>query len=185
MEKNTKLDSLWKHEWKHGTCAAVLPQLNNELKYFNQGLEWIKEYNMKNVLLQKGIIPNKEGYQIQQISDAIKAVLNKNPIIQCVVDHYTKQSLISEIRICFDKNLTLVDCDPAKNIIRGIIKRASVLTNCALKKPVIYPNETVPIPPKKTMPLTGSQSHLDSLFRTRERLITSYKTLKLLIWATI
>ena len=36
--KDSKQDSLWKHEWmKHGTCAAELKALNSELHYFSKG----------------------------------------------------------------------------------------------------------------------------------------------------
>ncbi|KAK8374574.1 hypothetical protein O3P69_010980 [Scylla paramamosain] len=32
--------SLWKHEWlKHGTCAAQLPQLNTQKKYFEKAMK--------------------------------------------------------------------------------------------------------------------------------------------------
>ena len=32
------MDDFWKHEWiKHGTCAAQLPVLNSEHKYFQKG----------------------------------------------------------------------------------------------------------------------------------------------------
>lgn len=35
-------DSLWRHEWdKHGTCAALDPQLSSEQLYFNKGIQWV------------------------------------------------------------------------------------------------------------------------------------------------
>lgn len=38
-------DSLWKHEWdKHGTCAALDPQLSSEKLYFSQGIQWVRVY---------------------------------------------------------------------------------------------------------------------------------------------
>ncbi|TMW45203.1 hypothetical protein DOY81_009717 [Sarcophaga bullata] len=37
IDGESKGNWLWKHEWlKHGTCAATLEELNNELKYFGQ-----------------------------------------------------------------------------------------------------------------------------------------------------
>ena len=36
-----------KHEWdKHGTCAASLPALNSEHKYFAKGLEFNRKWNL-------------------------------------------------------------------------------------------------------------------------------------------
>jgi len=191
VEKNTQLTSLWKHEWtKHGTCAAILPQLSNELKYFQQGLQWIQTYNMKKVLSTQNIIPNKQGYTVQQISNAVKSVLNKNPIIQCVIDKYTKQSLISEIRICFDKGLSLVDCDTVKYLEDDVVKDGDVLTNCNLQKPVIYldkitPYTTTTVSTTSTVTTTVPTSSLDLLYKTRKRLLAFYRTIQFLIWLSI
>ncbi|KAJ9578759.1 hypothetical protein L9F63_005017 [Diploptera punctata] len=97
---------LWKHEWKkHGTCAATLPALDTELKYFKQGLTWIKEYTMDNVLSKAGIQPNN-NYTPEAVSQAVHKILGKNPAIQCIEDNKNKQYYLFEIRICFDKNLT-------------------------------------------------------------------------------
>lgn len=200
VEKNTKLTSLWSHEWcKHGTCAAVLPKLSNELLYFQQGLEWIQKYNMKTVLSQQNVIPNEQGYSVQKFFDSVKSVLKKTAIIQCVVDKNTKLSLVSEIRICFDKSLKLMDCDTVKE--EDFLKVANVLTNCNIKKPVMYPNKIEPytttsrMASTKTRVLTRStatvpnvtttMSTLDSLYNTRQYLLTLHRTIKLLIWATI
>lgn len=80
--------SFWRHEWrKHGTCATILPQLDTEVKYFTQGLQWVQQYNMRDVLYQGGIIPSDEtGYEVSVIWDAAKKVLGKNPAVECVHD---------------------------------------------------------------------------------------------------
>ncbi|KAF2880424.1 hypothetical protein ILUMI_25758 [Ignelater luminosus] len=151
---------------------------------------------MKNILSQEKIIPNNGGYPVQEIFDSVRSVLNKSAIIQCVVDRTTKMSLISEIRICFNKMLDLTDCDTVKE--GDFIRIADILTNCNIKKPVMYypDNVTAPVPIAisddeedsvlMTIPrTTATMSTLDSLYNTREYLITFYRTIKLLIWATI
>ena len=76
--------SLWNHEWKkHGTCATALPALDREDKYFRQGLNWIKQYDMKNILSQSGIEPNDQGYFPQDVWNAVQKSLGKNPTVQC------------------------------------------------------------------------------------------------------
>lgn len=130
------LDSLWEHEWlKHGTCAAVIPELGNENKYFGQGLSWLQQYTMSSLLPKANIVPDQE-YHVADIYNAVKKLLNKNPAIHCVVDRETHESYLSEIRICFDKGLKLVDCD---GVVKSINKEMN--TNCATTKPISYPSK--------------------------------------------
>ncbi|KAK4875894.1 hypothetical protein RN001_012316 [Aquatica leii] len=181
IEKNTALTSLWEHEWKkHGTCAAVLPQLNNELKFFKQGLEWIKMFNMKSILLKYNIIPSLNGYEVENIFNSIKNVLNHDPVVQCVVDKESKETLISEIQICFDRSFNLIDCDPVEKNFR----KDGILTDCSLKKKVFYPNKVLSLLNAETFD-SDKKSSFDELLETRNYWISIYKTIKFLIWATI
>lgn len=45
--------------------------------------------------------------------------------------------MLSEIRICFDKTLNLIDCDGIMKSRRGS-KKTSSLTNCDIEKPILY-----------------------------------------------
>jgi ribonuclease T2 len=83
---NGNLYTLWKHEWRrHGTCAAALPAFDKESKYFGQGLKWIKQYDMANILGMSGIQPNNR-YTAEDVWNAVKGSLGKNPAVQCTVD---------------------------------------------------------------------------------------------------
>lgn len=129
VENGTAHYSFWKHEWlKHGTCAAVLPELNTEIKYFEKGLELLDKYDMKNILGQVNILPGN-SYTVQEILKGVANVLGKNCQVECVSNKKEKQSYLFEIRICFDKSLELVDCD-------GI---AGFPTNCPSTRKIIYP----------------------------------------------
>jgi hypothetical protein len=48
----------------------------------------------------------------------------------------TNLSYLFEIRICFDKNLTLTDCDGIKGPAE---LTTAIKTNCPLNKTIIYP----------------------------------------------
>jgi hypothetical protein len=48
----------------------------------------------------------------------------------------TKLSYLFEIRICFDKNLTLIDCDGIKSPSDPV---TGIKTNCPLNKTITYP----------------------------------------------
>ncbi|XP_018329579.1 ribonuclease Oy [Agrilus planipennis] len=174
IENNTGNDSLWKHEWlKHGSCCSLLPSLNKELTYFGQGLKWLEEFNMTDILASKNIVPNNvNGYNVTTIHQAIVDTLDKGPMIQCDTEKSTKHSLLIEIRICFNKTLHLVDCSILKN---GTGQ--GLLTNCDLKKEVFY--------------LDGKSATLTAINKKKEqelqysKLLSIYKVLQFLIWITL
>ncbi|XP_043265184.1 ribonuclease Oy [Colletes gigas] len=127
--------SLWQHEWnKHGTCAAKLEKVNTELKYFKEGLALLSQYDMKNVLAKSNILPGNV-YAIDELLDAIEKGLGKRGSVVCIKDKKTGESYIFEIRICFNKQFELINCD-------GI---SGYPTNCNKSNNVIYPGEV----PKK------------------------------------
>ncbi|CAH0714692.1 unnamed protein product, partial [Brenthis ino] len=107
----TSVYALWSHEWtKHGTCAAQLKPFNSELNYFSIGINWMKQYSMTNIL-------------------------KSDPAIECKKED--GQSDISEIRICFTKDLELTNCDGI--VARQQIGDDSILTNCDRSKNILYP----------------------------------------------
>ncbi|CAK1540741.1 unnamed protein product [Leptosia nina] len=130
--------ALWAHEWtKHGTCAAQLETLNSEFKYFSMGLDWLEKYSMGNILSKAGITPsNSQDYHITAINDAIKKQLDIDPAIEC--RKMDGSSFITEIRICFTKDLKLCDCDGV--LARRDIGSDSIITNCDGNKNIIYPH---------------------------------------------
>ncbi|XP_050425401.1 uncharacterized protein LOC126836224 [Adelges cooleyi] len=130
--------SIWFHEWeKHGTCATSLPALDSEFKYFYQGIEWAKEkYSMKDIL-EKANIKVNSTLNVNEYWKAIRSVLKVNVYVNCVFKNDTKEQLLEEIRICFNKNLELTDCDGIKRTRSGV-KTSSPLTNCDSKKPILY-----------------------------------------------
>jgi ribonuclease T2 len=83
---NGSLYALWKHEWRrHGTCAVALPALDTESKYFGQGLKWIDQYDMSNILSKSAIEPNNR-YTAEEVWNAVQKTLGKNPTVHCTVD---------------------------------------------------------------------------------------------------
>lgn len=125
---------LWKHEWqKHGTCAAQLPALSTEQKYFAEGLALLSQYDMKNVLASSNILPGSK-HLANDLFNAVQNVLGKHPVIVCRKDKETGQSYLFEIRICFDKAMKLINCDQV----------TEYPTNCDNSVRVIYPGNVSP-----------------------------------------
>lgn len=181
VEANTKPNSFWKHEWqKHGTCAAVLPLLNSVTNFFRLGLEWNKNFKLNEMLANNSISPSSTGYTVDGIYNAIKTHINADPMIQCVTDPHTKQSLLSEIRICFNKSMNIIDCDHPNNL--QYRKLTNIITNCSGKKPVMYFAE---VPAKD---VAYEIDYVDEFFKKRfkEELyyMNIYRFLKFLIWFT-
>lgn len=180
IEANTKPNSFWKHEWdKHGTCGATLPELDSIQNYFQQGLDWNKQYKLSDILAQSKIVPNTDGYTVEQIYNAVKSYTKKNLMVQCVVDRKTKESMISEIRICFNKSLNVIDCDPSNP---GNKNGLQAMTNCNLKNPIMYFAE---------VPMNGISYEMDYVddafkqhFEQQMYYMSIYRLLRFLIWFT-
>ncbi|XP_023955133.2 ribonuclease Oy [Bicyclus anynana] len=137
----TSLYSLWSHEWtKHGTCAAVLDKFNSEFKYFSMGLEWLQQYSMSNILQSNNIVPsNTQQYAIEDINKAVKEKLGVDPVIECKKED--GENYISEIRICFTKDLKITNCDGVLfPVVYSNIDGESILTNCDKSMKVTYPH---------------------------------------------
>ncbi|XP_017784591.1 PREDICTED: ribonuclease Oy [Nicrophorus vespilloides] len=176
IEANTPPYSFWQHEWsKHGTCAAELDSLNNELNYFKTGLQWIQLYGMGNILAKANIKPDSKGYNIYEIYGAIKKLMHKNPVVECVWDKKLKALLLSEIRICFDKKLTLIDCDGVKEMFENVKDINGILTNCDPNQSIMYYNK-VPVLKRLVVETESSKYY--------KQLLQLYNTIQYLIWFT-
>ncbi|XP_019766589.1 ribonuclease Oy [Dendroctonus ponderosae] len=180
VEANTKPNSFWAHEWKkHGTCASSLPLLDSVTNYFQTGLKLNRQYELADILAKGGVSPSSTGYDVAQFYNALKSGLGKEPIIHCVQDKKTNSSYISEIRICFNKTLEMIDCNPTNPVHRA---RFGLDTNCNQKKLVWYIPQVPPSsgPPKFSLP-GWRQNSADE----RSRLLGVYRLLKLIQWITV
>lgn len=137
---------MWQHEWeKHGTCASVLKELSTENKYFGQGLQWLLQYTMSNMLSKAGIVPGAP-YHVVDFHNAIKNTINTNPSIHCVREKNDRANqYLAEIKICFSKQLELVDCNGVLyehelGVDSVIEQDDGVISNCDLTQQVQYPS---------------------------------------------
>ncbi|EFX78360.1 hypothetical protein DAPPUDRAFT_53622 [Daphnia pulex] len=131
-------DSLWKHEWeKHGTCAALDPKFGSEELYFNQGIQWVKNYHITKILSQKLVVPSMSTrYNVTMIHNVLQEALGAVPMIGCEFDKDTGNVYLSEIRLCFQRVLTLVDCKHSQRLT-GL----QSVTNCPTNKMIMYPGK--------------------------------------------
>jgi len=149
------VDSLWKHEWeKHGTCAVLHPQLASEQLYFNQGLNWVKKYHMHQILTDKHIYPTMSAlYNATTVWQALRDAIGFDPSIACELDKDTGVTYLSEIRLCFHKDLSLINCRSQhisphiQSRVKSLFQTMS-LTNCPIHKLISYPGNVPPAKPK-------------------------------------
>lgn len=115
IHANAEEDSFWAHEWKkHGSCAANLTQLDSELKYFTQGVEWNIKYPLYDILSAASIVPGS-SYSFNQIFTAVQSQIGGHrPAVICEYDEKLHNKILAQINICFDKDLELTDCDRIK-----------------------------------------------------------------------
>ncbi|KAK9880053.1 hypothetical protein WA026_008563 [Henosepilachna vigintioctopunctata] len=174
IEGHTKQYSFWSHEWnKHGTCASVLPQLDSVYNYFKKGLDFNKDFDILKTLSASNIVPNMNNYTIEDISNAVQKNLGKVPQIECIVDSKTKDSLLSEIRLCLNKSFELIDCTSV-----GL-----ALSNCSTKKPLKYLKD-VPGEMAKAN-VDGYNVNPEEILSREEMLREWYILIKFLIWFTL
>uniref|UniRef100_A0A0R3RYD0 Ribonuclease T(2) n=1 Tax=Elaeophora elaphi TaxID=1147741 RepID=A0A0R3RYD0_9BILA len=104
--------SFWKHEWeKHGTCAKVVKEVNDEVKYFNKSLVLCEQYNIYKMLEKQGIIPSKEKlYDGMSLHRNLTSAYGKNVEFHCLQDKETKNWLLADVRLCLTKNFQPMDC---------------------------------------------------------------------------
>lgn len=147
--------SLWQHEWlKHGTCASVIEDLRTENKYFGQGLTWLQQFTMNNILSKANIEPGSQ-FNVHDYYNAIKDALKVKPVLHCVREkHHAGEQYLSEIRICFNKQLELIDCtgvvgkpfkkfeyyDDYDIITNNGYYDDDIIANCDLNSKVNYPS---------------------------------------------
>lgn len=185
IEKNTPLDGLWKHEWeKHGTCAASqIKQVDNELKFFQQGLDFLDRFSITKLLEGTYIKPGVDvAYSLVEIHDALVKSIDNTFAIVCKTDRKTKRQYLFEIRICFDKELNLHSCD-------GIVMvdlyhqdpnpSDSIITNCKKDVDILYPSQAW-ITKRIKSDLTREESNT-----WVKHVVNVYKFVRLMQWATI
>lgn len=111
IDAKNKSENLWADEWiKHGSCSLEIEDLNNEYKYLYQGMKWWEQFQLYRILNDSGIVPGKE-YTLGNITDAVRKGIGKTVDTRCFYDSYTDTVFLNEIMICFDKNMTLINCD--------------------------------------------------------------------------
>ncbi|XP_044744988.1 ribonuclease Oy-like [Coccinella septempunctata] len=112
IENGTDSYDFWSHEWqKHGTCASILPQFGSVYDYFDISLDLNLLYDLSGVLSSMGIVPREESYEIDDFISALFYKFKSTTQINCIIDS-ADRALLSEIRICFDKSLQVIDCVP-------------------------------------------------------------------------
>lgn len=187
IEKNTPLDGLWKHEWeKHGTCAASqLKSVDNELKYFQLGIDFLDRYSITTLLKDTYIQPGVDrSYKLEEIHEILMRSIDNNFAIVCKIDRKTKRQYIFEIRICFDKELNLHSCDGI--VMADIYEQDptpsdNIITNCKKDMDIVYPSQAW-LMQKRWAKQIEERRYKDSWVK---HVVNSYKLVRLLQWATI
>lgn len=132
---------------------------------------------MSSILSQGQILPD-QAHQLNDIHATVVGALNKQPSIHCIRDRRTAQEYLSEIRICFDKQLQLVDCDHVMFISEESFRQDfadGINSNCGRSSPILYPS-VVPI---EQLPERTRKS------AWQFPLVELYKILEILKWLTL
>ncbi|KAK9885978.1 hypothetical protein WA026_013859 [Henosepilachna vigintioctopunctata] len=81
-------------------------------EYFQTALYLNAKYKLCEVLEKAGITPGTKVYKSSDFVNAITEAYGKEPKITCK-SISESDTLLNDIRLCFDKSLTLIDCSEA------------------------------------------------------------------------
>eukprot|EP01024_Parvocaulis_polyphysoides_P046876 TRINITY_DN44394_c0_g1_i1.p1 TRINITY_DN44394_c0_g1~~TRINITY_DN44394_c0_g1_i1.p1 ORF type:complete len:227 (-),score=15.72 TRINITY_DN44394_c0_g1_i1:877-1557(-) len=98
-------EKFWAHEWnKHGTCA--LPEFHySERDFFTTILNLHHEYNISNALEYNNIYPSEDiRFSTDVFEQSLNSYFGKRMYVSCW------RGGLSEVWMCFDLNLNLIDC---------------------------------------------------------------------------
>ena len=115
VEMRKVKDSLWQHEWtKHGTCAVASARetkMAGQTDYFSTGCRLARENPLTDWLAKAGVKPDDQTlYETRQVWEAVMAGTGgARPHIDC--QKVEGSAMISEIKVCYYKNLTRANCD--------------------------------------------------------------------------
>lgn len=139
---DTPLDSFWEHEWtKHGTCAIGLPDIKTESDYFNVTLGLRNHFDFGPILKASNIVPDDvQLYDLNKIKEAIKSVLNVEPMIVCYIEKDSDVQYLSQMQICLSKQFELVDCAfESVELVNIVRDNTPQQTQCQHGLPIHYP----------------------------------------------
>lgn len=129
---------------------------------------------MNHILESAHILPDSNFYP-STIQQAVSNVLGMNPVIHCVYDPHDQKNYLSEIRICFNKTLNLVDCDGVVGLVSIPYPEGRILTNCDISEPIYYPS---------IVPKTQFNKH-NVETEWKFPYVNAYKLIQLIKWFTL
>ena len=106
--------------------------LRSKFSSLFSALEWHGKYQLFRLLQSNGILP---GFD-HQIQDVIKALNNafggRSPALSCRKYNDFENPILSQVKLCFDKSMTLVDC-------YSVMPWQKVFDSCPTEGLVFYP----------------------------------------------
>ncbi|CAD6186768.1 unnamed protein product [Caenorhabditis auriculariae] len=106
--------SFWKHEYdKHGTCAQSEKNFDSELKYFQQAIDLFALFDVDAALssLPRGSLVTKA-----EVLQALQPLSKSQSVqIHCLRDKKTSQTLLADVRLCINKDLSPRACPDRLN----------------------------------------------------------------------
>lgn len=106
-------ETFWPYEWnKHGTCAVRIKGVSTVREYFEFSLKSFKQWDILKILKQFNYVPSNQNYYSGQgMVNDLSRVVGRQVSIDCVPAAKDPRILVlTQVHICFDKNLQLTNC---------------------------------------------------------------------------
>jgi len=123
-------DVFWGHEWsKHGTCCDTTPGVNSQADFFASALSMRDKSGILAAFNTSGIVPGA-SYSFDKMAQAVKSAIGVNPTMGCKTGN-----TLSEIALCFTKDLQLQECDPSVSSQPG-----DEVSDCDQTVDIVFPS---------------------------------------------
>lgn len=174
VELRDQPNSLYEHEWmKHGTCAVAgkLPGISTQQDYFTTGCRMAKENPVTAWLKEWEIVPSATSrYTMASVWNAVVSRAGTRPHIDC--DKIDGDIYIKEIKVCYDKSLTRIDCDGIKS--NG--EKQTMMGTCLRYNDFLYPDSSIPPKPRNSKLFTTTTDVPETTTAGKEAIISTTKT---------
>lgn len=116
-------EGFWRHEWnKHGTCATQVEKIDSLYQYFDFAVKLAIKLSPEKVLAANKIIPNSRAtYQGSKIVNALSTAYGSKIRLNCAQSKNSKFMVVTELSVCLDNDLKLMDCPYQSNKCLGSI----------------------------------------------------------------
>jgi hypothetical protein len=115
--------------------------IKKEFDYFSESLALRQKFDFGPILESSGIVPDDHKlYTVDNIKSSVKLRLGVSPIPVCFIEKNLDIQYLSQMQVCFDKTLSLIECSTdVVELVKILTDDEPQQTTCLPNLPISYP----------------------------------------------